>query len=197
MTSDDDGVKQICSDCVGEAYLSAEIEQEGQAATCSYCEEFAQTWDIETLADRIEVAFEEHYYRTPDHPDSWQERLLADRESDYNWYRDGVPVLDAIENAAEVPREAAEDVLEILSDRHADFEAAKMGEETEFDPDSNYDLKGQSDQTWQEEWESFERSLKKEARFFSRIVQQASLNNYRHRLDITIHGMPSDTEPEH
>jgi hypothetical protein len=76
----DDSMKRICCACVNDAYLSAEIKQNGSIAQCSYCGEDAEAWDIEDLADRIEVAFDEHFYRTSDQPNSWQERLLADRE---------------------------------------------------------------------------------------------------------------------
>jgi hypothetical protein len=125
-------------------------------------------WSIETLADRIETAFDHHYTRTSNYPDSWQERLMADKESSYEWYRDGEPVIEAIENAAEIPTEAAEDIQEILSERHGDFDSDAMGEETEFSSETYYEERGSSDEAWQEEWRDFEESLKTEARFFSR-----------------------------
>lgn len=125
---------------------------------------------ITETADRIETAFEDHFTRTSDQPDSWQERLLADRESNYYWVRDGVPVLDAIESAAEIPQEAAMDVLALLDEKNSDFDSAAMGEETEFSSSSFYEEKGSSDQAWQEEWRNLEQSLKTEARFFSRTA---------------------------
>lgn len=162
--------KHICFDCVGEMYLSAEIRQNGTIDQCSYCGQTVESYAIEELAERIEIAFDHHYYRTSDQPDSWQQRLLADRESNYNWERDGVPVLDAIEAAAEIPQDAAEDVLALLDEKHSDLESAQMGEETEFSSDSYYEERGASDRAWQDEWRAFEQSLKKEARFFSRIA---------------------------
>lgn len=168
--SDELKAKRICCGCVGEAYLSHEIDRTGEEAECSYCEETAQCWTVEDLADRIETAFEHHYIRTSDQPTAWQQSLLSDRESDYEWERDGYPVLDAIEGATEIPREAAEDVLAILDDKHSDFDSAAMGEETEFSSDSYYEEKGPNFQVWQEEWRYFEESLKKEARFFSRTA---------------------------
>ena len=45
-----------------------------------------------------------------------------------------------------------------------------MSEETEFADGSYYEEKGASDIEWREEWELFERSLKTEARFFSRFA---------------------------
>lgn len=167
---DDLKAKHICFECVGDAYLSEEIEQNGKINQCSYCHTTAESYSIEKLAERIETAFDHHYYRTSDQPNSWQQSLLADRESNYDWERDGVPVVDAIEAAADIPQNAAEDVQAVLDDKHADFESAKMGEETEFSSDSCYEERGASDRAWQEEWREFERSLKKEARFFSRFA---------------------------
>jgi hypothetical protein len=168
LNDDDDPCdRRICMTCVAERYLSADIEHSGEVDACFYCGETAPTLLIEELAERVETAFEEHYVRTPDQPDSWQERMLADRESDYVWERDGYPVLDMIVDAAEIPVEAAEDVLAILQERHSDFDKDAMDEESEFAPDSHYDLKGSDDSAWQEEWNLFERYLKTQARFFS------------------------------
>jgi hypothetical protein len=160
--------KRICCQCIGEAYLSAEVERDGTVEQCSYCGETDKAITVEDLADRVESAFEDHYTRTGDQPDSWQQSLLSDRESNYDWERDGVPVVEAIEGAAEISSEAAEDVQAVLNDRHDDIEAAKMGEETEFSSETYYEEKGASTFAWQEEWRTFEQSLRTEARFFSR-----------------------------
>ncbi|WP_439845394.1 RES family NAD+ phosphorylase [Aeromonas veronii] len=160
----------ICCGCVGEEYLSCEIEKSGVKKQCSYCGEVKQAWTIEELSNAIEVAFEHHFIRTSDQPNSWQELMLADRESEYNWYRDGEPVRDVIVNTANISEDAANDVLEILADKHYDHHLAKIGEETEFDGDSHYEQRGASDEIWQSEWNNFEQSLKSEARFFSRAA---------------------------
>ena len=99
---------------------------------------------------------------------SYQRMLLADRESNYDWERDGEPVVYAIMSAAGIPEAAAEDVQNILNDEHGDFDSAVIGEETEFSDESYYEDKGPGAGHWHEEWDSFERSLKTEARFFSR-----------------------------
>lgn len=162
--------KRICFECVGDEYLSKEVEQSGQVDECSYCSQTEKSYTIEELAECIETAFDDHYYRTSDQPDLWQQMQLDDRESNYIWYRDGVPVIDAFESAAGIPGEAAADVQTVLDNKHCDMESAQMGEETEFSPDSYYDEKGASDRAWHEEWRAFERSLKKEARFFSQFA---------------------------
>ncbi|WP_009909921.1 RES family NAD+ phosphorylase [Burkholderia thailandensis] len=164
---DDLTTKRICHVCVGEDYLSNEIEQSADEGACDYCGDTAPSLTIDDLAERIETAFEEHYIRTSDQPNWWQERMLADKESDYIWDRDGFPVLDAIADAAQIPQEAAEDVLTILEERYGDFDKDAMGEESEFSSGSYYAERGPDDRGWQEEWFSFVHSLKTQARFFS------------------------------
>jgi hypothetical protein len=162
--------KHICFGCVSEMYLSAEVKQYGTIEQCWYCGQSAECYAVNVLADRIEEAFDQHYYRTPNQPNSWQQSLISDRESNYEFRRSGIPVLDAIEAAAGIPQEAAEDVLALLDEKHSDLESAQMGEETNFSFDSYYDERGASDHAWQEGWRAFEQSLKKEARFFSRTA---------------------------
>ena len=159
--------KRICSACVGEAYLSREIEEKGMRRKCRYCREMGRTYPIGEMAGRIEIAFGQHYVRTSDQPDSYQSMLLRDKESDYDWDREGQSVVYAIMDAAQIPEVAAHDIQAVLADEHGDFDSAAMGEETEFSVESYYERKGASGRTWLEEWDSFERALKTEARFFS------------------------------
>ena len=49
-----------------------------------------------------------------------------------------------------------------------DHRAATQGEDSPFSDDSFYEEKGVSEWSWKFEWDNFERSLKSEARFFSR-----------------------------
>lgn len=166
MPTDDD--RNICHNCVGEAYLKNLIETTGEVALCHYCEDDEEECiPIEELADHIEGAFERHYYRTSDQPDMYESMLQRDKELDYEWERHGEPVLEAIADAASVDDDAAKDVLDILEDRHADMESAQMGEECEFDSDSRYEWKSARDHEFAFEWQNIERSLKSQSRFFN------------------------------
>lgn len=191
METDDDihelKAKRLCHQCVGEEYLGAEVRRKGKRAQCSYCARRAESYMIEDIAERVETAFDQHFRRTSDQPTSWQQSLLSDRESDYEWERDGEPVVWAIANAAEIPEQAAQDIQAILDDKHGDFDAAAMGEETEFSSESYYEEKDLSDHVWQEEWRNFERLLKTEARFFSRsaAAHLASLFNGIDKMSTT------------
>ncbi|MGQ3214651.1 RES family NAD+ phosphorylase [Bosea sp. CRIB-10] len=162
--------KKLCYRCVGEDYLSAEIRRDGKRRKCSYCDRTAKSYLIGEMAERVEAAFDQHYARTSDQPTSWQQTMLSDRESEYEWDRDGEQTVDAVMNSADMPEAAAEDIQQILEDKFDDFDSAALGEETEFSSDAYYEQKGTSDQAWQEEWRSFEKSLKTEARFFSRAA---------------------------
>jgi hypothetical protein len=166
--SNDLNDKELCCRCVGEKYLSDEIRTQGNRRKCAYCHKIGRCYDVGKMAGRIEKVFDQHYVRTSDEPSSWQYMMLKDKESDYEWERAGEPLVDAIRNAADMPETAAQDIQQLLDDRYGDFEADKLGEETEFSRRSYHEEKGTDDAAWQQDWDSFERSLKHEARFFSR-----------------------------
>ena len=141
MANDDDiddlKKKNLCHHCIGEKYLGDEVRRKGRRGLCAYCDRSARSYKIEDIAERVEKAFEQHFVRTSDQPHSWQQSLLSDRESNYDWERDGEQVVWAIVNAADIPEQAAHDIQMILDDAHGDFDTAAMGEETEFCSESH------------------------------------------------------------
>lgn len=174
--------KRICHECIGERYLSDEVASTGQIEQCDYCEQQAASWPLEQLAERIETAFDQHYTRTADQPDPWQERMLADRESSYEWEREGQPTADAFQEAAEIEPEVAEDVQAILDDKYACYDPSDMDGETEFSAECHYEERKPTDEAWREDWRNFEQSIQKEARFFSRTAA-AHLTEIFGRID--------------
>jgi hypothetical protein len=167
--SDDDEQKRVCHNCVGEAYLSEAITKSGVIALCDYCNDDEEpTFTITELADEVEGAFERHYQRTSPDPDDFQSAMLRDKELDYDWWREGEQVVWAIANAASVDEVVAQDVLEILEERHAVAGSDYVGEEQDFDSDSYYEEKGPNDYNFRMEWDAIERSIKERTRFFNR-----------------------------
>lgn len=164
--SQQDDVRRICADCIGEPYLSAKVEKEGEEGTCSYCEDEGKCITIEELADEIEGAFEVHYRRTPVEPDGIELALAKEGQ----WSRAGDPVIDAIANAATVDEDIAKHVQQILDGRHEDWDMIKVGEETEFADDSYYEEIGADDVEYHEQWRGFEASLKTETRYFNKTA---------------------------
>jgi len=157
----------VCAGCVGEPYLASLIIRSGSEQTCNYCGDEEKAFTIEELAGEIDGAFERHYFRTSDQPDAFESAMLRDKELAYDWDRHGEPVQEAIADAALINEDIAADVLEILSDQYADFEMHQIGEECEFDPDSNYEWKRPSDYEFQYGWNEVEASLKTRSRFFN------------------------------
>lgn len=163
--------KHLCSGCIGEVYLSELVGKENDEHKCDYCgDTTAPAIPLEKLAGVIATAFETHFSRTTSEPDSLQYAMIKDKELDYVWERDGEQTVYAIMNAAKIPKEAASDIQEILADEHGDFDSAAMGEECEFDGDAYYEEIMPGDEEWQEGWRLFERTIKTEARFFSRTA---------------------------
>jgi len=159
---------RLCSRCVTEPFLRAEIDRAGQVAECSYCGDEGETFTIAEVADRIEKAFEEHFERTSTGPDGFEYSMLSDKESNYEWERHGQQVLWAIANAAGIDEDPASHILAILEDRHSDREYHEIGEECEFDSESYYERKKLRCDEHYEKWNRFEKSIKEEGRFFNR-----------------------------
>jgi hypothetical protein len=162
--------KHLCSDCVGEGFLRAEIENVGKRLLCSYCGERGKSFTLEQMADAIEIALREHFYQTPTDPDALEYAMA--REGEWNWERKGNPVKDVIQQQAEITSKAAEDVRKALHDRHYDRELAQMGEEGPYDREAHYAERDVGSGDSQAMWLHFEESLKTEGRFFSATAQK-------------------------
>lgn len=169
MTESDEE-RVVCAECVDEAYLKAEIHAGADERECSFCEHEGFVIPIADLAQKVEAAFKAHYIRTSDQPDAFQSAMLSDRESSYEWEREGEPALEAIQEAASIDAAVAQEVLDVLADQHGDWDYQMSGGECEFDPESYYERKGPNDIEFQLEWRQLERSLKEETRYFNKVA---------------------------
>lgn len=160
--------KRICYTCVGENYLSNSIEATGKKLKCSYCGKSKKSWVMREFSASIELAFQDHFERTSPDPDGFAWAMMKDPESDYDWERDGEQTIDVISEAADVNEEVAKDTQRILHSEYGTYGSDYTGEEEEFDRNAHYEVKMPCDSSWQELWNSFERSLKTETRFFSK-----------------------------
>jgi hypothetical protein len=181
--------RRLCHGCVGEVFLRSQIRGAGRDGVCFYCDGAGKTVSIGELADRVEFALDQHFYRTATEPSGLEYAMI--KEGDLDWERAGEPLKDVIQNYAEVEPNIAEDVQRALQARHFDFELAKMGEEEPFRKDAYYAESGVDDAESQASWLKFERSLKTEARYFSRTAEWALQSIFEgiteHR---TRHGRP-------
>lgn len=171
--------QMLCHLCIGDDYLKREIKLNGALGVCSCCGEELEGYTFEELADIVERVFETHFCRTADQPHSWQLTLLADKESDYEWEREGTPVIALIADLVGISEESAQIIQSILEERHSDFESAAMGEETEFSDESYYEERRVDDRAWQSEWLALEHSLKNENRFFNSSAEHVLGNIFK------------------
>jgi hypothetical protein len=158
--------KRICSECVSEPYLQSQIEELGAEAECDYCNQTGRTFTIEDMANRVEVAFQQHYERTETQPDGFE--YAMQREGIREWEREGEETIDVIAEAAQIDVYPATDIQEILADRYAERDpGAPREEEYEFERDAHYAPKKHNDAEWNAKWRQFEHTLKTQTRFFS------------------------------
>ena len=161
--------RALCADCIGEAFLKAEVARIGERGRCHYCGTVRIAASIGDIAGYIDTAFERCFQRTAPGPSSYEYAMMAD--GDYMWQRKGESVVWAIAEAAEIDDEPAKDIREVLAERHWDMEMAQMGEEGPFDEGTHYAIREPDDVEFLEQWRWFERSLKMEARFLSRTAE--------------------------
>lgn len=146
--------KWICHNCVHEPFLQRMIRQDGTTANCSYCNQRANVYDLCALADRVDVAFNHHYRRTSPEPDVFERPALAD--TGFERSRRGIPVVEAIASAAEIPRRAAAEIQRLLEHRYQSKQANRDDVETEFLSTAHYEEHDPNDDHWRERWFEFE-----------------------------------------
>lgn len=164
--------ERICHECVGEHYLSSEIESKGRRGKCKFCGTVTRTYTLDQLSDRIEKVMLAHYERTSDQPPEG-------RYYGQHWYREGQTVSEILIDEFSIDNKAAGLIEEALRERYADHNGNSGGEETEFDWDAHYEIRGVSDHRWSMEWLNFEDTLRAEARFFS----EKAMNTLRSIFD--------------
>ncbi len=163
------GDRRLCSKCVGEPYLKAEIERDGEKAKCDYCGKAGATLSIEDIAGYVAGAFERHYFVTSNEPTSLEYAMMS--EGGPQWERKGDRATDAIAMVAEIDEEPAEDIRSFLAEEHWGMDSAPTAEEMPFGEDTYYAEIDPDDIELRENWQYFEKSLKTEARFFSATAE--------------------------
>ncbi|MEZ8604622.1 hypothetical protein [Vibrio splendidus] len=157
----------VCSICIGEEFLSQQIKSLG-VQTCDYCNESSPCTTIRDISSQVEDVLIKHFKRTSDSPEAWQEAALRDKEIDYEWYREGDPLLDVICGILQVNQQVAEDVLELLPEKstYDDFYECAHDESAHYIDSRNIDPE------WEAMWRDLETSIKSEARFFNQTATQ-------------------------
>lgn len=163
------GERTVCYECVSDLYLAKQIENSGKEQHCFYCnDDELYTWPLYEVAQCVEAAFEAHYKRTSDEPNALQSMMQRDKESSYDFEREGDPTIWAIQGALGCSEALADDLQKYLEEKHSDRDASMVGYETEFDSEAHYEDIMPSDGDWHRDWYRFEKELKSETRFFNK-----------------------------
>jgi hypothetical protein len=154
--------KLVCSVCIGEEFLSKQIAAQS-IQSCNYCNENNPCTSIGDITNRVENVLVKHFILTPENPEPWQEAAMRDKEIDYDWYRDGYPLKDIIDDILNVGSEVAEDILNLLPEKstYDDFD------ELAHDESAHYIDSKVKDPEWETMWRKLEASIKSETRFFN------------------------------
>ncbi|GGK49374.1 RES family NAD+ phosphorylase [Aliivibrio fischeri] len=177
----------VCTVCIGEEFLSQQINSLN-VQTCDYCNESFPCTRIRDISSQVENVLIKHFKRTPNSPESWQEAALRDKEIDYEWYRDGDPLLDVICEILQVNQQIAEDVLELLPEKstYDDFDECAHDESAHYIDSRNVDPE------WEAMWRNLETSIKSEARFFNQTATQVLDEVFNNVGDLKTHvGSPA------
>jgi hypothetical protein len=167
---------RVCSECVGEPFLSGMIEKDGARAICSYCEEEGNTFSVDQIANTVGIILQEFYHR-PDY-----DRETAPPE--------GAPLREIINELTEMRSDGfAEDVRSVLAERDAIEREETLSDDNPFGPDACYGRSSSVD-TWDFDrgWYRFEETLKTETRYFNKHAEDVlasifeGIDAYRTRL---------------
>ena len=179
---------RICSGCIGEEFLKADVEQTGDSQECNYCGKTAKSISIEELAHRVEAVLDEHYYQTPTEPEGIE--YIAMKEGG-GWERRGEPIVYVIAGMAEIDEEPAEHIRIVLEAREPfDHDAGIV--EGKFDEEAHYAESAVNDRELQAEWHAFQESLRSESRFFNSAAEATLKTVFEDLTNHTTHdGKPA------
>lgn len=168
-----DQIDLVCHRCVSDEMLVAEIKQSGSKAKCTFCgRRGAKTWSIQTLADRIEPVFHENFVLSPSAPEGYELFLHMDKESTYEWTREGEPPNKVIQSMAGITEEIADAVIAELDSRRHWHHHDDPSEEDPFGYEACYVQTVADGHRLQQWWESIKEDVTHKSRFFSSAVLQ-------------------------
>lgn len=162
----------ICSECIGDPFIAIQIEKTAQNDECHHCFETSPIMTLGEVAELVDQAFEVHYERTSQDMTSLEYAMHKDKELSYDWEREGERPEYIIADQVGVDADTALNIKKILAEKHFDFEMAKMGEETEFSGESQYEPKRVDSYGLYDEWRNFRDNVEKEARYFSNSAKE-------------------------
>jgi hypothetical protein len=167
MSEIEDDLQFVCYECIGDAYLKAEIKAEGKCQPCAICGNRQCSIAFDSLCERVHQIVSEEYERTASEPDNW----ALYKESDYDWEREGDQIEEILYEILECDEALIAAVKERLSDLYFSFDEAAAGEEDPYGDEAHYVQRKPDDREFQGAWSLFEKEIRTRARFFSRTAE--------------------------
>lgn len=159
---------KICHDCLTDAYLRNYIYEVNRIGECDHCKTKNPVLSLLEIAEILETAIDGLYTVTASEPNFLQLMVLKDKEGTYEWEREGELTSDIANDLIGFGDEKYGHYVQlILSEKHADWEMAKMGASTPFDDEHYYERKRAFPDGMYREWRTFERIVHEESRYYS------------------------------
>ena len=157
--------KRICAWCVGNPWLTAQVEQQGHLSLCTYCCEMRRAVPLESLAGWTHQVINAHFRLTPNHPTEPDEFITIAMGLD--WERRGCSPTEVVAQEAGLAEEIADDVVRLLSGLHT-FGAVREGEEDPYDKyETRYEAVGPNPDIFWSLWNRVPNEIRHRARFFN------------------------------
>lgn len=159
---------KICHDCLTDTYLSKYIREENQIEECDHCKSENPVLSLMEISEIFEATINNLYGVTASDPNFYQLMMIKDKESSYEWEREGELTNDIANNLIGFGDEKYGDYVQlILAEKHSDWEMAQMGEATPFNDEYYYERKHVFPDGMYREWRTFERIVHEESRYYS------------------------------
>ncbi|MBS1227201.1 MAG: hypothetical protein H6R17_478 [Proteobacteria bacterium] len=182
--------REICSNCVKDAFLSSAIITRSRGNGCFYCNELAYCFPIENLATLVDRVLAQQFVNVwPYPPAEWLDTL---HDTDCPKPR---TAFEVIQSLAPFHASVTSDITDILKRRYADPTCHIEGKRGDFDDDVKFVPAFITQGQWPQTWTKFEHALKYEARYFS----QTNIDFLHEMFDgidrhFTINGKPVVTK---
>jgi len=151
--------ERVCSNCIGEEYLKLQVKGSTSTDDCSFCERRAcKTLPISELAAFVSNMLEEHYQATASEPDGLE--LMAVKYGSEDWYQQGTPLNDLIEETVEVNCDVATAIADELKDGWFDWSS----HEHQYGEDPHFEEARADTSDLGMAWSAFETRLLRETR---------------------------------
>jgi hypothetical protein len=171
----------VCHNCIGDAYLKADIRKKGLKRSCMICERRRRGILFDDLCERVHAILSNEFELTANEPENW----ALYKEGDFNLERDGEPLDAVLQEILECDEVLIAAVKERLSDLHFSFDDALSGEEDPYGHEAQYELRKSDGSSFRNAWSRFQEEIRSHSRFFSQTAKSilddiiGELNRFR------------------